>query len=128
MRQFFQVPVIAVFTKYDQFRRDIKLKLEDQHRDPVLLNDEMEIVFVEHFLANLKGSPLFVRLESENFVNQLSMYYADFCCVGMHKDDQRCTDLLEMTADALSGGTVALILLTIQKDNLELNIKQAVKW
>jgi hypothetical protein len=46
----------------------------------------------------------------------------------MHKHGQRCTDLLEMTANALSGGVVALILLTIQKDNLELNIKQAIKW
>jgi hypothetical protein len=56
------------------------------------------------------------------------MYYADFCCVGMHKHGQRCTDLLEITANALSGGAVALILLSIQKDNLELNIKQAIKW
>ena len=42
--------------------------------------------------------------------------------------DQRCVDLIEMTADVLSGGAVALILLAIQKDNLELNIRQAVKW
>jgi hypothetical protein len=33
-----------------------------------------------------------------------------------------------MTADALSGGVVALMLLAVQKDNLELNIKQAIKW
>jgi hypothetical protein len=56
------------------------------------------------------------------------MYYADFCRVGMHKHSQQCTDLLEVTANALSGGAVALILLTIQKDSLELNIKQAIKW
>jgi hypothetical protein len=56
------------------------------------------------------------------------MYYADFCRVEMHKHGQRCTDLLEVTANALSGGAVALILLTIQKDVLELNIKEAVKW
>ena len=46
----------------------------------------------------------------------------------MHRHGQRCTDLLEATADALSHGAVALILLAIQKDNLELNIKQAIKW
>jgi hypothetical protein len=56
------------------------------------------------------------------------MYYADFCRIGMHRHGQRCTDLLEITTDALSGGAVALILLAIQKDNLELNIKQAIKW
>jgi hypothetical protein len=62
--------VIAVFTKFDQFRRDIMMKLEDQHRDPALLNDEMEWIFSKQFLANLKGPPPFVRLESEDFVNQ----------------------------------------------------------
>jgi hypothetical protein len=66
----FLVPVIAVFTKYDQFRREIMMKLEDQHRDPALLNDEMERIFSKHFLADLKGPPPFVRLESEDFVNQ----------------------------------------------------------
>ena len=58
--------MIAVFTKHDQFRRDITMKLEDQHRDPALLDDEMEKIFGEQFLANLKGSPPFVRLESED--------------------------------------------------------------
>jgi hypothetical protein len=67
-----QVPVIAVFTKYDQFRRDIRTKLEDEdrdpdHPDPALLNTEMERIFNEEFLANLKGSPPIVRLESEDF-------------------------------------------------------------
>jgi hypothetical protein len=61
---------IAVFTKYDQFRCDIMIKLEYQHYDPVLLNDEMETIFSKHFLANLKGPPPLVCLESEGFVNQ----------------------------------------------------------
>jgi hypothetical protein len=61
--------VIAVFTKYDQFRHDIMYKLEDQGRDPALLNDEMERTFGEHYLANLR-SPPFVRLEGESIVNQ----------------------------------------------------------
>jgi hypothetical protein len=62
--------VIAVFTKYDQFRREIKMKLEDQHRDAALLDDEIESIFVEHYLANLEESTPFVRLESEDVVNQ----------------------------------------------------------
>jgi len=61
-------------------------------------------------VANLKGSPPVVRLER------------------MHKHGQRCADLIEMTANALVGGAVALILLAIQKNNLELNINRAVKW
>jgi hypothetical protein len=54
------------------------------------------------------------------------MHYANFCAVEMHKSGQHCTGLIEMTAKALSGG-VALILLSIQKGNMELNIKYAVE-
>jgi hypothetical protein len=46
----------------------------------------------------------------------------------MHKPDQKCTDLIEATANALSGGVVALMLMAVQRDNLELSVKQAVKW
>jgi hypothetical protein len=46
----------------------------------------------------------------------------------MHKHGQQCTELIETTANALSGGAVTLMLLTVQKDNLELNIKRSVEW
>ena len=46
----------------------------------------------------------------------------------MHRHDQRCTDLIEVTANALSGGVVALMLMAVQRNNLELNIKKAVEW
>jgi len=107
------VPVIAVFTKYDQFRREVRMKLEDHGRDiddPEILNAEMERIFNEVFLANLKESPPIVRLER------------------LHKLGEWCTDLIKTTADALSGSVVALMLLTVQKNNLELNVNQAVKW
>jgi hypothetical protein len=59
--------VIAVFTKYDQFRRDISIKLEDQRRDPASLDTEVKNVFNKHYLASFTEPPPFVRLESENF-------------------------------------------------------------
>jgi len=68
----FQVPVIAVFTKYEQFRREVMMKLEDQKCDLALLNTEMEEIFKNHYLANFKVSPPFVCLESEDCVNQLA--------------------------------------------------------
>ena len=46
----------------------------------------------------------------------------------MHKHDQRCTDLIEVTANSLSGGVVALMLLAVQRDNLELSVTKAVEW
>jgi hypothetical protein len=63
----FAVPVIVVFTKYDQFKYDIKMKLEDQGRDPEMdLNAEVENIFKQHYLASLNGPPPFIRLESED--------------------------------------------------------------
>ena len=57
--------MIAVFTKYDQFRRDIGFKLEDQKLDPTLLDNEVEMIFKKEYLAELRESAPFVRLESE---------------------------------------------------------------
>ena len=62
-----QVPVLAVFTKYDQFKHDTKMKLEDEGRHPEMdLDDEVEKIFKQHYLAMLNGPPPFVRLESED--------------------------------------------------------------
>jgi len=45
----------------------------------------------------------------------------------MHKHGQRCTGLIELTASALSDGAVALMLVGVQRDNLELSIDQAIR-
>ena len=64
---YFVVPVIAVFTKYDQFKNNIEIDLE---RDG-FVNWETEApavaerVFQEQYLCKLRGTPHFVRLESE---------------------------------------------------------------
>ena len=67
-----QVPVIAVFTKYDQFKRNIRMKLEDEGRGLLArdqLDTEVENVFKDYYLDNLSGPPPppLVRLESEYF-------------------------------------------------------------
>ena len=46
----------------------------------------------------------------------------------MHRHGQRCINLIEVTANALSGGGVALMLAAVQRDNLELSVKKAVEW
>jgi len=131
----FQVPVIALFTKYDQFKHDIKMKLEDEGEDEddhllaeADINTEVKRVFEQQYLMRLcaSGPPPFICLESEDFV-MIKLYFANFCAAGMHKDGQQCTDLIELTANSLSGGVVALMLVAVQKDNLELSINQAIK-
>ena len=69
----FQVPVMAVFTKFDQFKRDIKMRLEDEGRNTDTdLKDEVENVFKHHYLDRLAGSPPFIRLESGYFIHRQS--------------------------------------------------------
>jgi hypothetical protein len=55
------------------------------------------------------------------------MRHTNFYSAGMHKHDQKCTELLEKTVNQLSGSVVGLMLLAVQKDNLALNIKEAVQ-
>jgi hypothetical protein len=64
----FQVPVIAVFTKFDQFKRNIKMKLEDEDEGcgpGKSFETEVESVFNNHYLAGLSGTPPLIRLEGE---------------------------------------------------------------
>jgi hypothetical protein len=127
-----KVPVVAVFTKFDQFRLDIQMRLEDEDRDSAeQLGDEVEKRFRDDYFSKLKGSPLYIRLESEEFVIQLTCtIYTNSCPVEMHKHSQSgaASSLIEITANALSGGVLDLLLKAVRKDSQELSINQAVNW
>ena len=70
-----QVPVIALFTKYDQFKLDIKMKLEDDYDHPdVDINVKVKRVFEQHYLASLSGPPPFICLEGEDFVTDGAIF------------------------------------------------------
>ena len=71
----FQVPVIAVFTKHDQFKRNIMMRLEDEGRNPETLETEVESVFNHHYLALLSEAPPFVCLESEGFFKAIHTHF-----------------------------------------------------
>ena len=64
--------MIAVFTKYDQFKIDIRIMLEDPDDNQAEVDAEVDRVFKEHYLDKLRRSAPFVRLESESSVNQLA--------------------------------------------------------
>ena len=64
----YPVPVIAVFTKYDQFRLNVEMNLEDsgcldwESAAPA----EVEKIFREHYQHHLPvETPHFVRLEGK---------------------------------------------------------------
>ena len=68
-----QVPVIVVFTKYDQFKRDVRMNLADKDDGcgpGESLETVVESVFNGRYLADLSKTPPtppYVRLESEHF-------------------------------------------------------------
>ena len=45
----------------------------------------------------------------------------------LQKHGQRCDGLIEMTANALGDDAVALMIMAVQRDNLEFSIKQAIR-
>jgi hypothetical protein len=76
----FEVPVIAVFTKYDQFLRNVKmdvLDFPDEYPDSNAYQ-VAEKLFEDHYLRPLGTDAKYVRLESESIVRYLAhvlMYF-----------------------------------------------------
>jgi hypothetical protein len=59
----------------------------------------------------------------------MSWLCANVLLVEMHKPGMRCNKLVEETAAALNDDAVALMLLAVQRSNLELSVKLAVmRW
>ncbi|KAJ7241750.1 hypothetical protein C8J57DRAFT_72611 [Mycena rebaudengoi] len=109
-------PDEKVFTKYEALRHTTKCKLQDDDEDDgdEDLEDrttrETERIFEKEYLGKFDKRPTFVRLE------------------GMHQPANRCDDLIKTTKDALNDGVVALMLLAVQRENLQLNVRTGVRW
>jgi hypothetical protein len=88
------------------------------------LSEVAEKRFEEHYLYPLGDDIKFVRLESgfrDKFQNCMLIFFAE-----MHRQDSRCDDLIEKTAAALNEDVIALMLLAVQRDNLQLSVKAAL--
>jgi len=88
------VPVIVVFTLYDQFLRNIEMDMFDEpDKYPDSDVDEVaEKLFQDHYLRPLGDDVRYVRLEN------------------MHMQGTRCKELIERTAAALDKDIVKLML------------------
>lgn len=64
------MPVIAVFTKFDQFKRNIRMDLGANRETNI--DREVEAAFDQHYLDEFTKRPPFVRLESEGFHDHLT--------------------------------------------------------
>lgn len=63
----FEVPVIVVFTKYDQFLLNVEMHIADfpeKHSAYSNLSEEAEKIFKKHYLDPLGNDVRYVRLES----------------------------------------------------------------
>ena len=68
----FQVLVLALFTKYDQFKRNVQIKFKDHPETDI--DVEVKRGFEQHYLASLSGPPPFICLESEDFVTDVPIF------------------------------------------------------
>ncbi|KAJ7022201.1 hypothetical protein C8F04DRAFT_971751 [Mycena alexandri] len=107
------VPVIAVFTKLDAFRRNTRMDLEDEEQAgddlDMLTNQRCKEIFQRECLDKIGDTTPFVLLE------------------GMNDPAAHCDELIQTTAEALDSGTVTLMLLAVQTKNLELSVQRAVQ-
>ncbi|KAJ6465722.1 hypothetical protein C8R45DRAFT_1022136 [Mycena sanguinolenta] len=110
------VPVIVLFTKYEAFKSNMKINLEDEAEEKDVVIDDIEKLTQEECRKFFKnqclrkiGSAPYVQLEK------------------MHEDNQRCQELVDTTMAALNPAVVSLMLLAVQQGNVELSIRWAVR-
>ena len=130
LRQYFKVPVIAVFTKYDQFRHNVEMDVSD-YPDEYLDTNVSQVVenkFQEYYLRPLGDDVRYVRLESAlRAMCQCHTLMLDASAAEMHMKHSCCDSLVQETASALNEDIVALMLLAVQKNNLESSVKTALR-
>jgi len=106
------VPVIVVFTKYDQFLRNVEMHVVDYPNEYLDITGNVSEVaekqYQEHYLRPLGDDVRYVRLQK------------------LHMKNRRCDDLIEKTAAALNDETVALMLLAVQRGNLKSSVLRAL--
>ena len=121
-----------MFTKYDQFRRNVEMNVSDypdKYPDSKV-SQVVEKQFREYYLRPLGNNVRYVRLESMllRAMCRLLMSHIDASLAEMHMKDSCCNSLIEETAIALNEDTVLLMFLAVQKNNLELSVKTALRW
>ncbi|KAJ7702625.1 hypothetical protein B0H16DRAFT_1483119 [Mycena metata] len=124
--------MIAVFMKYEAFKRNVGFRLEDKYRWKITSEEtdrECQSIFETKYLSVLGGArdpaPIFVCLEGEKSTTKFPIDVQNY--LGMDKPEARCQNLIQRTADALSPNAVAITLLALQSDNIRLNVHVALE-
>ena len=63
------MPIVAVFTKFDQFKLNIQMELEDSYANNNVscesIRTEVEKTFKQDYLDKIDGNPGYVQLQSK---------------------------------------------------------------
>ena len=124
----FEVPVVVLFTKYDQYLFNVEMDiLDDPDKYPPGSDvfEEAEKRFQEYYLRPLGDDAKYVQLES-GFKLVGQGYMLMNCLAEMHMSESRCDGLIETTAATLNENVVALMFLAVQRGNIELSVKTAL--
>lgn len=72
--------MIAVFSKYEQFKRNVRMKLQDTgaENSRCQVESEVERIFQTEYLTGIGGTSKYVQLESECKVFQ-DLSPTDYC-------------------------------------------------
>ncbi|KIJ34761.1 hypothetical protein M422DRAFT_263114 [Sphaerobolus stellatus SS14] len=107
----YPLPIIAVFTKYEDFRENIMLDMKDDepHRSQEFVEAECERLGQEEYWGKLGSEIPFVKLER------------------MHEPTASCDRLILKTMNVLSPDVVAVMLMAVQRGNLELSVRYGVQ-
>ena len=118
-----------MFTKYDQFLRNVEMHLVDYPSDyqDSSVSEAAKRQFEDHYLDPLGDDVRYVRLESGFRVICQGYKLMQCCSKEIHRQNASCDDLIEKTAEALNEDAVALMLLAVQNGNLKLSVKVALK-
>ena len=81
--------------------------------------------FQEHYVHPLGDDVRYVQLESE--LQTKCQGHMLMSLEEMHMDDSHCGDLIEKTAAVLNDDAVMLMLLAVQRNNVELSVQLAWK-
>ena len=118
-----------MFTKYEQFLRNVEMHMVDFPSDYAdsKVSEAAKRQFEEHYLHPLGDDDRYVQLESGFRVKCKGYKLTPQCCLTeMHRQNGHCNDLIEKTAAALNEDAVALMLSAVQNGNLELSVKVAL--
>ncbi|KAJ8580235.1 hypothetical protein M405DRAFT_855043 [Rhizopogon salebrosus TDB-379] len=110
------VPVIAVFTKFDALWDDAYGQLKNSG----LTRRECSIRAPEHAKEIFAKAKIWDRLRETKYPPKDSV-----CVAEMEKDNANCEPLLESTTSALSEESMQMLLISTQRTNMALCIKYA---